>query len=225
MTKKEFKRILRLHTMWLNSEEGGVRADLNHAELFDTILINVNLNHAELNYSNLSYTNLNGANLNHANLIGANLIGANLNNANLSNANLIGANLNGTCLNGANLNGINYNEQTAFFALQCPEDGAFIGYKKCDQYIIKLEITESAKRLSTTNRECRASEVLVLDIQNPDGTKSGLTEYLYDDNYTSDGTMYRVGEITKPDSFDNNRWNECSNGIHFFITFQEAVNY
>jgi len=22
-----------------------------------------------------------------------------------------------------------------------------------------------------------------------------------------------------------NRWNECSTGIHFFITWQEAVNY
>ena len=32
-------------------------------------------------------------------------------------------------------------------------------------------------------------------------------------------------EIIKPDSWDNNRWDECSNGIHFFITRLEAENY
>lgn len=25
--------------------------------------------------------------------------------------------------------------------------------------------------------------------------------------------------------FDKNRWDECSEGIHFFITRDEAVNY
>lgn len=33
------------------------------------------------------------------------------------------------------------------------------------------------------------------------------------------------GETVVPDSFDEDRWNECSNGIHFFITKQEAIDY
>lgn len=27
------------------------------------------------------------------------------------------------------------------------------------------------------------------------------------------------------DSFDEDRWNECSHGIHFFINKQEAIDY
>ena len=37
--------------------------------------------------------------------------------------------------------------------------------------------------------------------------------------------VYKVGEIVKPDSFDEDRWNECSHGIHFFINKQDALNY
>ena len=155
----------------------------------------------------------------------ADLSGANLSGADLRYADLSGANLSGADLRCADLSGAVYNEYTAFFTLQCPEDGAFIGYKKCGLYIIKLQITDTARRSSATSRKCRASEVLVLDIQNIDGTESGLTEYLHKDGYTKNGTLYKIGEITKSDSFDENRWNECSNGIHFFITRQEAVNY
>ena len=36
---------------------------------------------------------------------------------------------------------------------------------------------------------------------------------------------YKVGEIVYPDSFDEDRWNECSHGIHFFVNKQDAINY
>ena len=36
---------------------------------------------------------------------------------------------------------------------------------------------------------------------------------------------YTVGEIVKADSWDENRWNECSHGIHFFIDRQSAVDF
>ena len=36
---------------------------------------------------------------------------------------------------------------------------------------------------------------------------------------------YKVGETVYPDSFDEDRWNECSNGIHFFMTRREAELY
>jgi len=38
-------------------------------------------------------------------------------------------------------------------------------------------------------------------------------------------TKYKAGEIVRPDAWDDNRWDECSNGIHFFITKLEAENY
>ena len=37
--------------------------------------------------------------------------------------------------------------------------------------------------------------------------------------------IYELGNTVKPDSFDPNRFNECSNGIHFFMTEQEALDY
>lgn len=36
---------------------------------------------------------------------------------------------------------------------------------------------------------------------------------------------YHTGEIVSVDDFDEDRWNECSTGIHFFINRQEAVDY
>jgi hypothetical protein len=37
--------------------------------------------------------------------------------------------------------------------------------------------------------------------------------------------LYRVGETVEVKDFDDDRWNECSTGIHFFITRDEAVIY
>lgn len=37
--------------------------------------------------------------------------------------------------------------------------------------------------------------------------------------------VYRVWETVEVEAFDMNRWNECSTGIHFFITREEAVRY
>jgi hypothetical protein len=33
----------------------------------------------------------------------------------------------------------------------------------------------------------------------------------------------QIGRVE--DAFDENRWNECSHGIHFFITRKEAEDY
>jgi hypothetical protein len=38
-------------------------------------------------------------------------------------------------------------------------------------------------------------------------------------------TVYEVGKITYPDSYDNSIFKECTNGIHFFITRKEAEDY
>ena len=37
--------------------------------------------------------------------------------------------------------------------------------------------------------------------------------------------IYTVGEIVEEPNFDDDRWNECAPGIHFFINRQEAVLY
>ena len=169
---------------------------------------------ADLSYVNLSNANLYGANLYGANLSYANLSNANLSNANLSNANLYGANLYGAKIEKKLID--------KFFPICCPEHGAFIGYKKANGYIVKLQITEDAKRGSAFGRKCRCSKALVLNIENFDGSGSGLKEIAsgYDRNF-----IYRVGETVEVQNFDEDRTHECAPGIHFFITRKEAVDY
>ena len=115
-----------------------------------------------------------------------------------------------------------HNVYTAFFALQCPESGAFTAYKKAHDKIVKLEVCEDALRSSATSRKCRCSKAKVIAIENMDGTPSSLTEVASDHDYRF---VYRIGETVEVKNFDTNRWNECAPGIHFFITRDEAVKY
>ena len=167
--------------------------------------------------------NLSGANLYGADLYGANLSGANLSGANLSGANLYEANLSGANLYEANLSGANL--YTWQCPIVCPEEGSFIGFKKANsdgmKVVIKLRNTENAKRCSATTRKCRCSEAEVMSIESLDGTKQYQEAVSsYDNSF-----VYNVGEVVKVGNFDENRWEECSAGIHFFITREEAVRY
>ena len=155
-----------------------------------------------------------GADLQRANLQGANLRGANLRGANLQGANLQGADLQGADLQGAkNVN----------CPIACPEKGSFTAFKKADHsYIVELLIPEDALRSSATTRKCRCSKAQVISITNLDGSECELKSVRA--NYYTD-FIYAVGETVSVDNFDENRWNECAPGIHFFITRQEAVDY
>lgn len=148
----------------------------------------------------------------------ADLRGADLRGANLRGADLWEADLRGADLSGADLSG---NTQI-IYPIACPDTGVFTAWKKARGYIIQLEIPDEAKRVSATTRKCRCNMAKVVAIQNIDGTDSGLREVSsgYDHNF-----IYKVGETVTVDCFDDNRWNECSTGIHFFITRQEAVEY
>ena len=202
-------------------------ADLRSADLRSANLRSANLSGADLSGADLSGANLSGANLRSANLSGADLSGANLSGANLRSANLSGADLSGANLSGANLRSadllnVRYDECTGFFALVCPEEGSFIGYKKANGHIVKLRITEDALRSSATSRKCRCSKAEVLSITTLDGEDDGLTSIPsnYDSNF-----IYRVGTTVEVEDFETDRWDECAAGIHFFITRQEAVQY
>ena len=166
-------------------------------------------------------SDLRGADLRGADLRGADLRGADLRSADLLGADLLGADLKGADLKGADLQGAKNIPFLPWTSI-VPECGSFVGWKKVGAYIIKLKILDDAKRSNATGRKCRCSAAEVLEIQNIDGTKSDI-DRIHNDSYC--GADYIVGEIVTPDSFDDDRWNECSHGIHFFITRQEAVEY
>lgn len=153
-----------------------------------------------------------------ANLSGADLSGANLYGANLSGANLSGANLHDANLYGANLSGA---DNIPFLPIACPSDGDFTGWKKVCGKLIELRIPNDAKRSSATTDKCRCNKALVMSILDIETRE----QYAEITNYNYEKTTYRVGEMVYPDSFDDNRWNECSHGIHFFINKESAINY
>ena len=192
------------------------RADLAYAYLAYADLAGANLTGANLAGANLTDAYLAGANLTGANIAGANLTGANLAGANLADANLTDAYLAGANLARANLAGANGAELAISRTRILPE-GDLIGWKKCkNDVIVKLRIPADAKRSHAFGRKCRAEFVDVLEVI---GAEIGITS-----GHVSE-THYRVGERVKPDSFDDNWKNECSNGIHFWITREEAEAY
>ena len=229
----ELNKILEQHLAWVRSEGNrGARAYLKGAILKDANLKDAYLKGADFRGADLSDANLSGADLRGADLKGvdlryADLRGANLRGANLKDAILRGADLRDVDLRDANLihtrlSGAILEDTKIFIPIACPEEGSFIGYKKCGKFIVKLRITETSKRCSSTSRKCRCSEAEVLSITNLDGTSNYITSVSsdYDPNF-----VYKVGEIVSVSDFDENRWNECSTGIHFFITREEAVKY
>ena len=172
-----------------------------------------------------------GANLYGADLRSANLYGADLRSANLRSANLYGADLRSADLRSANLYGADLRSanRIPFIPFACPSDGSFIGWKKISsysenysgKYLVKLRIPDDARRCSANTTKCRCDKAEVLEIVNIE------TEEKVDviTNINEIRCVYKVGEMVYPDSFDEDRWNECSHGIHFFINKQEAINY
>ena len=225
MKQEQIEKILEEHKAWLN-RTGGAKADLRGADLCGADLYDADLCGADLCGANLCGANLRGADLCGAYLCGAYLRDAYLRDADLRGADLCGANLRGAdlCgadLRGAKLRGVRYNEQTAYYAMQCPGKGAYIGYKKAEGKIVELEIQENAKRSSATTRKCRASKAKVLSITSIDGKEHFKKAKSSRDN----SFVYRVGETVEVKDFDEDRWNECSTGIHHFITREEAERY
>ena len=222
-------------------------ANLKDAYLREAYLTGASLKYAILEGANLSNADLKGANLERAFLYNADLKGANLERAylikaDLRDADLSGANLHSAFLRDAYLNGaylkdvnlINANFKGAIgipddlMPLACPSEGSFIAWKKVYETdfdngdkLVKLKIPADAKRSSATTKKCRCSKAKVLAI-----TNLGETE-TYDEvincNYAP--LTYKVGEMVYPDSFDENRWNECSHGIHFFMDKKDAIKW
>ena len=222
MTQEELNKVVENHKHWLNEDVDGwenMKADLRGADL----------RVADLRGANLRVADLRGANLRGADLRGANLRGADLSEADLSEADLRGADLSGADLSEAkNLDSVTYNEQTSFFAMQCPEKGAFTAWKKAlvagqgGACIVELLVPSDAKRSSATTRKCRVSKAKVLSIKSIDG-KEDFEKAIaqYDNSF-----VYEVGQFVEPkNGFGEDRWVECDAGIHCFITRKEAENY
>jgi len=207
-----------LAVKWAVKNSANLRgANLDGANLYGADLYGADLYCANLNGANLGGADLYGANLGGANLGGADLYGANLGGADLRGANLGGANLGGADLYGANLGGANLdgakNVDVAIARTRILPEGDIIGWKKCrNDVVVKLRIPEAAKRSHAFGRKCRAEFADVLEVIGADkgiSLHDGVTEYV-------------AGVRVTPDGFDENWQEECSSGVHFYITRAEA---
>lgn len=160
--------------------------------------------------------------LNKSSFKGSNLSGANLTNCNLTGINLEGANIFGANLEKSIVKDIIYDDKTQYFKMYCPEEGAFIGWKKCFNFrVVQLLIPADAKRCSSTYNACRCSKAKVLTIKSVDYRES-FDEAI---SYADGNFKYKVGQWAIPSAFNDDRWNDSTEGIHFFMTREEALAY
>lgn len=111
----------------------------------------------------------------------------------------------------------------------CPKEGSFICYKKVytgfsEHVLATLEIPADAKRIYTISTKCRAEYAKVIKLELLKNNKEYKEIDVACSGYNED-VVYRKGEMVYPDSFDDNMFNDCSNGIHFFMDKNEAINY
>lgn len=184
-----------------------------------------NLNGADIVNGNFYYADLRDASLINTYLVGSHFIRADFQCANLSWADLRNCVFYDTDLRDCNFMYANFrgSKNIPYIPLQCPSDGAFVGWKKINNVLIKLEIPADAKRSSATTNKCRCDKAKVLGFYNTLGTDELDMTELVNDKYEE--CKYVKGEMVYPDSFDEDRWNECSHGIHFFVNKQDAIDY
>lgn len=227
--------------------------DFCYSDLRGVDMSNCALDHANFTGANIRKANFSGANLHDAILIHADcedadfskaiLYSANFMSSNLTHVNFTDSVLKRAIFSFANLNFAicdnadfrdaeiysisRYNTRlekakNISFYNACPEKGSFIAFKKANDYIIELFIPEDAKRSSGTSRQCRCNKAKVVSITTSSGDATTITEV--HSNYDPD-FIYKLNEYVEVEDFDDNRWNEYTTGIHFFISRQEAVDY
>ena len=200
-------------------------ADLRGADLTRANLTGANLRGAILNGADLRGAILTGANLSGADLCGADPTGADLRGANLTRADLTGADLRGANLTDADLTGANLTRANLRWAdltltnlpplkTVLPE-GDFTAYKKVrDGVVLTLLIPADAKRTgSLVGRKCRADRAKVVSASVEGDTFHSLRDYDF---------IYKVGEVVFEPNYDPDTRVECTRGIHFFLTREEA---
>ena len=167
----------------------------------------------DFKYENEKYVEIDYADLENADLRSANLYNANLYNANLCYANLYNADLKSANLENA------YLDKKELIRKGKIQDKKVIVYKKCHNKIVTLQLQIGSIVFSINNKKCRTNKVKVIAID--DDKTEGLTIESDRDN----SFIYEVGKMAEVKNFDLMYNVECSTGIHFFWTKEEAESY
>lgn len=215
-------------------------ANLNGATFVHSDLRSAHFDCAELQDTDFSdsrayNTSYNGAILSRANFTRTKLYGVDFRNAYCLGANFTEARLTNIAYYGADFTDITTTDAVDIPPLVCPEVGSFTAYKKVliapdDGYgyygiriIAELRVPKDALRSSATTRKCRCSKAKVVRFLNFNGEELDLkfAYSIYDKHF-----IYRRGTTVKCNGeFNRNRWEACTTGIHFFMSFEEAVKF
>ena len=198
---------------------------MRHTNIESTNIGAAKFTYCDLYYANFSWAKIRTVTFEHCNMCGADFI-----NGTWEKVKILSSSINHAIIRSIKMETPPVIKNTSTYetglALACPETGSFEAWKVVKnnhgKYLIKLLIPADAKRSSATTCKCRCSKAKVLDIIRISAKRhvKSVVNYAYFNT-----TVYTVGKMVYPDSFDKNRWNECSNGIHFFISKKNALDY
>lgn len=180
-------------------------ADLSHADLSNAFLTSTDLSNAELSHANLSNSHMENSTLDFAKMYDTKIDGTNM----------YGASLISTDLSCSNGNLIEYRKGKIL-----RDD--IIGYKKCvDEHnryavTVTLKIPRGSIVFSINGHKCRTNRAIVMAISGVPRAYSLLHEHCM---------SYYVGDEINIYNFDCQYNRECAEGIHFFMTREEAEEY
>ena len=100
-------------------------------------------------------------------------------------------------------------------------EGDFTAYKKvrCEMFMVVLTLlvpADAARTGSLVGRKCRADKVRVISAS----VEGGTFYSLHRPSFT-----YKMGEVVTEPNYNGDVRVECTKGIHFFLTREEAENY
>jgi hypothetical protein len=197
-------------------------ANMTQAILERASFIHCNFAHASMAYVKAEVALFHYCNFDHTDANHGDFERADFAHSHLPATDFCGANLHGSHLEYADVDGVSYNYATA--GLAAAPEGELVGWGKKSGWIVKMLIPRDARRSRATGNKYRAEYVRVLSItlpHNPHVARHTLSHV----SERGPQTVYEVGKVTTADGFDDNRWNECSNGIHFFLDRMEAVTW
>ena len=212
LCEREFKSIVA-------GRKAGERLAFIEKEIWDMDLSGMDLSGMDFTLSSFQNTVLNGvdfegSSVENALFDGCGLRGANFRNAEMKTAsfrycdmrecNIEGANLFGAVLEFANLEGIVSNEDTRWFRLHCPEEGAFLGYKKCvnDRMVLCNLAVEAGAKTAIFEADEIALEYLKARGRKPKAVFSSDPDAVYVREYTFDLSAI-VPVAARPDFVDD----------------------
>ena len=196
--------------------------DFSRVDFSNSDFKNVNFRSCKFDNAKLQHTKFENCDLSGSSFAYADLFSADLRACDLSGSNFDGTDFFAALLWEAKLDNLLVTDRTKFFRNYCPEEGYIFGYKKCfNERMVQLLIPKDAKRYSSTTNACRCDKarvVAITDVNKKESYKEAMS--FVDPNF-----IYRLGEMVYADSYNEDRWHDSSHGIHFWMTFEEALGY